>query len=164
MINRKRLTAACACLLLFLSFSCNNTTSSLSTAEKNAVSDTVRNTLLRYNEAVKRTGLTAEFEYLDSTDDFYWVPPGFSGPISYDSVAILLKQHAPAFISIDNSWLRLDIHPLTKELASYTGKIKSITKEKQGKESTTYLLETGIVIKRKNGWKLLCGQTTVVNE
>ena len=164
MINRKRLTAACAYLLLFLSFSCKNTTSSLSVSEKNAISDSVRYTLLQYNAAVKRNGLTAELEYLDSTDDFYWVPPGFGGPISYDSVATLLKKHAPAFISIDNSWLRLDIHPLTNELASYTGKIKSIVKEKQGEESTTYLLETGIVIKRKNGWKLLSGQTTVVKE
>jgi hypothetical protein len=164
MINRKHFTAACACLLLFLSFSCKNTTPSLSAAEKKTVSDSVRNTLLRYNEAVKRTGLTAEFDYLDSSDDFYWVPPGFNGPISYDSVAILLRQNAQAFISIDNSWLRLDIRPLTNELASYTGKIKSIMKEKQGKESTTYLLETGIVIKRKNGWKLLSGQTMVVDE
>ena len=163
------LTAGKLILLILLSastfcVSCKNHSEQLSVEEREAISATVTTTLNDYYKAIKKNGLTAEFDYLDSSADFYWLPPGYSSPISYDSVSAVLRKTAPLLLSVDNSWEKLSVHPLTKELASYTGKIRSTVTDTSGKQSITYLLETGIVIKRKDGWKLLSGQTSIINE
>jgi hypothetical protein len=58
----------------------------------------------------------------------------------------------------------LKIIPLSKELASYTGRLNSTIVNKLGKVMTFSLVETGVLIKRKDGWKLLNGQTSILNQ
>ena len=50
----------------------------LSEKEKALVANTIRQTLYDYVGAIKQKGLTAEFKFLDSSADFFWVPPGYS--------------------------------------------------------------------------------------
>jgi hypothetical protein len=133
----------------------------LTAEEKKILADTIRHTLHNYHSDILAHGLTAEFKYLDSSADFFWVPPGFSASISYDSVAAVLKQNAPLFKSIDNSFDTLTIIPLSKELSSYTARIRSAMTDTAGQTSVVSLLETGILIRRKDGWKLLSGQTSI---
>jgi len=121
-----------------------------------------KQTLDNYYNDIRKEGLTAEFKYLDNSADFFWVPPGYSSPISYDSVAAILKANAPLFKSIDNSFDTLKIIPLSKELVTYTGRLHSIMIDTAGKSSTFSMIETGIMIKRKDGWKLLSGQTSII--
>jgi hypothetical protein len=131
--------------------------------EKATVIEEVRQTLNDYNKDVKKSGLLAEFKYLDNSSEFFWVPPGYPGSISYDSVATVLKQNAPNYKSIDNTFETLQIIPLSKELATYTGRINSTMIDISGKTMTLNLVETGVVVKRQDGWKLLNGQTTILN-
>ena len=63
----------------------------LSASEKMAVSEEVRTMLGRYFEDMNKEGLLSEFRYLDNSPDFFWVPPGYTSSISYDSVAVVLK-------------------------------------------------------------------------
>jgi hypothetical protein len=122
----------------------------------------VRQTLTNYYDDIKTSGLTAEFKYLDHSEDFFWVPPGYSVSISYDSVATILNNNAPLFKSVENSFDTLRITALTQEFATYSGRLKSTMTDTSGNVVTAYLVETGLLIKRTEGWKLLSGQTSMV--
>ena len=136
--------------------------STLSGNEKATIIAEATRTLQNYYADIKKSGLTAEFDYLDQSADFFWVPPGYSAAIFYDSVAAVLRQNAPNYISINNAFDALKIIPLSKELATYTGRLHSTMIDTAGIATTFSLVETGVLIKRKDGWKLLHGQTALV--
>jgi hypothetical protein len=152
----------CLSVFFFLAaFSCEERPSHLTTNEREKIVATIRETLDNYYRDVKTAGLTAEFKYLDNSSDFFWVPPGYSTAISYDSVVSVLNQNAPLFKSINNTFDTVSIIPLSAELATYTARISSVMTDTASKVSSLSLIETGVLIKRRDGWKLLCGQTSV---
>jgi len=162
------MTVRCSVLALLLagslaitSLRCANP-GELSEKEKNIVMGEVTITLQNYYRDIKTSGLLAELNYLDSTKDFFWVPPGYTTPLSYDSVVSILKRNATMVSDVDNSFDTLAVTPLDRELAVYTGRMRSVITDTVGMKSESMLIETGIVIKRKTGWKLLCGQTGLV--
>ena len=126
--------------------------------------DEVTQTLHNYYADIKKTGLLAEFKYLDSSENFFWVPPGYTTAISYDSVAKILKSNALGLRSIENSWESLRIIPLSNEVVSYSGRLNSIVTDQPGKTSRMKLIETGVLIKRNKEWKLLNGQTSIISQ
>jgi hypothetical protein len=131
-------------------------------SQKGTVMVDVQQTLEQYYADIKKEGLLAEFKYLDSSENFFWVPPGYNRALSYDSIAAIIKWIAPSLKSVENSFDTLRIIPLSEELATYTGRLRSVSTDTSGKVTTTQLVETGILIKRPAGWKLLSGQTSVV--
>jgi hypothetical protein len=133
-------------------------------AEKANIIQEVKQTLENYCKDIGSSGLKAEFRYLDSSADFFWVPPGYSGAISYDSVATVIRRNAPKYRSVNNSFTSLRIIPLTSRLATYTGTLSSAMTDSLNKVTVFSLVETGVMIKRKEGWKLLHGQTAVVDQ
>jgi hypothetical protein len=148
--------------LLFSMVSCGKKSSVLTVKENEAIIDTIRQTLTNYYADIKKDGLTAEFKYLDHSPEFYWAPPGFNAPITYDQVEKGVKDNAAKFKSVDNTWLSLRVDPLTSELASYSGTIHSVASDTTGQVGDYKLIETGLLIKRKDGWKLFRGQTSVL--
>ena len=150
-------------LTLLLLISCKQPTE-LTKKEKEELVITIRQTLDNYYNDIRKSGLLAELNYLDSSEDFFWVPPGYTQSISYDSVVSILKQNAPGFKYIDNSFDTLRIIPLTKELAAYTGKIQTTITDTINNQVTFSLIETGVLIKRADGWKLLNGQTGPIQQ
>ena len=148
---------------LLLAVACQES-SQLSEIEREQVKQEVKLTLENYYRDIRESGLNAEFKYLDSSSDFFWVPPGYEGPVAYDGIAKAIRQNALLFKSLDNSFDTLLIVPMGKEMAAYTGRISSAMTDTSGKVSTVKLLETGVMIKRKDGWKLLSGQTSVRGE
>lgn len=131
---------------------------------KEAIEQEVRTMLKAYDDSVRIKGLEGEFFFLDNSDEFYWVPPGYKYAINYDSVATILHQNAPSFDYIDNNWDTLRILPLSKNYASFTGIVKSVSITTENDTIRMKLSETGLVVKRKTGWKLLSGQTNMVRE
>ncbi len=115
-----------------------------------------------YFEDTQRNGFSAEFNYLDSTEAFFWVPPGYKQAIGYDSVKAAINSSAGRFKYVHNTWTTLRIQPLSFELASYTGNIHSVLIDTTADTTEFSLIETGMVIKRESGWKLLCGQTSIL--
>ncbi len=140
--------------------SCNQ--SELSDEEKGRIAAEVRTMLLQYDDAVRSNGLLAEFAYLDSSKDFFWVPPGYSSSLSYDSVAAIMRQNAKSFRGVDNVRESLRIIPHSRFLATFTGTIRSKLVDTTGKVTTVRLIETGLAVKRNDGWKLLSGQTSLI--
>ena len=119
--------------------------------------------LYDYYKDIKVSGLTAEFKYLDHSADFFWAAPGYATALSYDSVEKVIKHNATLFRYIENTFDSLRIVPLSKELASYTALISVNMTDTSGKTSKFGLIESGVIIKRNDGWKLLNGQTAVRN-
>ena len=117
--------------------------------------------LKNYYKDINREGLLAEFRYLDSSASFSWHPPGFDGPISYDSIAGIIKNNALTTSSIYLQWDSLIVMPVDASNAKYTGQIKSITTDTSGLIDTFYLSEQGEVVKTKDGWKLRSGKTII---
>lgn len=137
---------------------------SLSEKDRMAIVSDAKQMLDQYFDAIKKDGLKGEFKYLDDSPEFYWVPPGYTTAIPYDSVAAVLTGSANKYSSIDNNWVELTIVPLTPFFASYTGKVHSRIVFSSGEEMATDLMETGVLVKRKEGWKLLSGQTSVISQ
>lgn len=121
-----------------------------------------RATLHRYFDAIKDKGLRAEFAYLDSSEDFYWCPPGSTMALDYDSIASVLNSTADRYRTIDNSWEHLRITMIGENHASYNGILKSHVVDTSGFSTQLKLIETGSLIHRNDGWKLLSGQTAVI--
>ena len=148
-------------IIAWLTISCSQP-ETLSETERAEIILAAKATLNNYYNDIRKEGLRAEFRYLDNSKEFFWVPPGYTSPISYDSVAAILNQNAPLFKSIDNSFDTVNIIPLSRELVTYTGRLHSVMIDTAEKSNTVTLMETGILIKRKDGWKLLSGQTFIV--
>ncbi|MEX1138454.1 MAG: nuclear transport factor 2 family protein [Bacteroidota bacterium] len=112
-----------------------------------------------YESSVERDGLMAEFAYLDSSEEFFWVPPGFTSALSYDSVRTIVTQNASQMRSITLAWDTLKITPLSRTAAVYTGILRWTVEGTSGTKTPATLIETGVVVRRHDGWKLLCGQS-----
>ena len=117
-----------------------------------------------YHRDIEKEGLTAEFAYLDHSEDFFWVPPGYQSPLSYDSVRSILEQSARGFTKIQFQWDTLQIVPLSEEIATYTGIVSGTMIDTSATETRVRIIESGKVIKRSSGWKLLCGQSANLND
>jgi len=145
--------------LLFFTISCSPETAQDSYS-RDAVISEVRTMTDNFFNDINKEGFEAEFRYLDSTDDFFWVIPGSDQAIDYDSVYTILKQSAPDFDQIKFHWDQLNIYPLSSSIASYTGivggSMHQISTDSLWKIG---LIESGVFIKRDDGWKFLCGQS-----
>lgn len=123
------------------------------------VIEEVTEMLHQYHQAMEEGGLETEFEYLDDSDEFFWVPPGFKSALDYDSVATILRANDKTIESIVLTWDSLHVIPLRSDLAQYYGTINSSVMDTARVITESLLIETGLVIKRADGWKLLSGQS-----
>jgi hypothetical protein len=112
-----------------------------------------------YHEAMRTGGLEAEFEFLDQSPAFFWIPPGYEQILSYDSVATILRHNDLALQSIVLEWDSLNINAINDTLAQYYGTLYSTTVDTSGTSHRSLLIESGLIIKRSDGWKLLNGQS-----
>ena len=123
------------------------------------VTDQVVQMLLDYHEAIAEDGLMAEFRFLDDSANFFWVPPGYNTPLDIDSVRTILTQNARGFTAINFEWESLEIFPLSEDIATYTGIVSGSMTDTAGLVIHPRIIESGTLIKRDDGWKLLSGQS-----
>jgi len=114
-----------ALLVLLSNCSSPQSENSLTQSERDIIIFDIRQTHHDYNADIKASGLVAEFKYLDSTANFFWIPPGATHSLSYDSVFKVVSRNARFYRSIDTSWDTLRIIPLSHEHAMYTGRLQS---------------------------------------
>ena len=117
-----------------------------------------------YHKAIDDEGLLGEFPFLDTSANFFWVIPGSKTAIGIDSVKAILTATAPQFSEVHFHWQSLDIFPLSNTLANFTGITKGSMKDTSGVDSQVSIVESGTVIKRSDGWKLLSGQSANLME
>ena len=131
--------------------------------DKESVVEDVYQMLHDYHKDISNEGLTAEFKYLDQSPDFFWVPPGYKNALSYDSVKNILETNAKAFRSVEFHWDTLQLFSLSSEIVTYSGIVGGFMIDSAGVESMISIIESGTIIKREDGWKLLSGQSANLN-
>ena len=127
--------------------------------DKEAVENNVNTMFNDFFNDIKTEGLIAEFKYLDQSEDFFWVPPGYNSALDYDSVRVIIESNAKAYSLIEYQWDDLRIYPLSEEIANYTGIVNCSMTDTSGIKTIISLIESGVLIKRVDGWKYLSGQT-----
>lgn len=131
--------------------------------DKEAVINSVNTMFENFFNDIKAEGLIAEFKYLDRSEDFFWVPPGYNSALDYDSVRVIIENNARAYRLIEYQWDDLKIYPLSEEIVNYTGIVNCSMTDTSGIKTTISLIESGVLIKRGDGWKYLSGQTRVLS-
>ena len=149
-------------LISLIATSCSQSPA-LTNAQSAQIENEIQEMLHAYNAEIKTSGLMAEFRYLDDSPQFYWIPPGFTSPLSYDSVTAIIRQNAGKYQRVDNSFDELRIIPLTAEIATYSGRLRSIITDTANHVTNCTMIESGVLIKRTDGWKLLSGQTSLLD-
>lgn len=144
-------------VILFLNSCLNN--HDLNTTEKEQITTEINDMFKNYHQDIKNGGLTAEFKYLDTSSDFFWVPPGYENALDYNTVKDILEQHATQYKTVEFDWETIAIYPISQNLASYTGIVTGHMIDTTNTRTSIKIIESGTVIKRHNGWKLLNGQS-----
>ena len=109
---------------MLLVVACKDATS-LSERERAEVKDEVKAMLYKYCADVTARGLHAEFEYIDNSSAFSWVPPGARAPLPFDTVISMIGRNAARFRKVNNSFDTLVVTPFTTQLAAYSARIRS---------------------------------------
>lgn len=144
-----------SCLLLV---SCS-TPGSLSEKDKAQIREDILEMFGNYFGDIKKDGLHAEFNYLDNSDDFFWAPPGYHSTLTYDSVRAILEVNAVNLEQVEFDWDTLQIFPISHNIATYSGIVRGSILNTNGDRSNVLMIESGTLIKREDGWKLLSGQS-----
>jgi hypothetical protein len=142
--------------VLFLVFSCRPG------PDSEGVRKDVKSTIDNYYNDIRKQGLLAELKYLDSTTQFFWIPPGYMNYVSYDSVAAAIRRNAPGMKSLNNHYDSLLIVPLSSDHAQFAMRTISVSVDAAGDSTTTAFIESGVMVKRNDGWKFLSGHTSIL--
>ena len=136
----------------------------LSNESKKAITLEIKQMFDNFHNDITKNGLTSEFKYLDTSPDFFWVPPGYTETLDYDTIKKILTDNSKDINFIEFSWEKINIYPLTKNIATYSGVVKCVQVDVNNNPMTFKLIESGTLIKRKDGWKFLSGQSRSFNE
>ncbi|MEO9965760.1 MAG: hypothetical protein ABJF11_08230 [Reichenbachiella sp.] len=150
-------------LTIFILWSCDYNPKSQA-MDKDQIKLEVQQMFDNYHKDIATDGLLAEFKYLDTSADFYWVPPGYDAALSYDSVETILTANAKSFQQIYFGWDTLQIFPLTADIANYSGIVLGEMTDTAGTQMNVSIIESGTVIRREDGWKLLSGQSATLSQ
>ena len=150
----------CLTLFCFL-FSCRS--SDKSGADNNGVRGEVKSAIDSYYSDIRKQGLLAELKYLDSSREFFWIPPGYMNYVSYDSVASAIRHNAASMKFLDNHYDSLLIVPLSANHAQFAMRTISVSVDAEGDTAETAFIESGVMVKRNGGWRFLSGHTTILH-
>lgn len=150
-------TTAWACIVAMCAFACDSSKPNVSKVQKE-----VQQMLESYHRDMSDSGLMAEFKYLDNSDDFFWNPPGYDSTLNYSEVRAEITKNSKIFKQVNYQWKSLRIYPLTATHANFSGIVKGEMTVNSGAGIKVEMLESGTVIKRNDGWKILSGQTALL--
>jgi len=152
-----------ALFIFFVFLGCSNPKKELfDEIAKQRVTVEAQEMLDAYHCTMEKEGLMAELDFLDASDEFFWVPPGYQSSLSYDSVVSIIKINAPAIKSLEYKWEYLHIYPLSPTIANFTGKLHSTIVDTNDLTTNIVMLESGTLIKRSKDWKILNGQSRII--
>ncbi|MDO5977914.1 hypothetical protein [Flavivirga spongiicola] len=149
--------------LLFLVIFNSYGQKTLNNKDKETITFEIKQMFDNYHNDITKSGLVSEFKYLDDSSDFFWVPPGYKETLSYDTIKSILTENSKIIDFIEFSWESIKIYPLTKEIANYSGIVKCVQVDADHNPVTFKIIESGTLIKRKDGWKFLSGQSRSLN-
>ena len=110
------------CITLLMLAGCSKPCVEWSQSEKEKAETGARKMLEDYFADVNKKGLSAEFDYLDNSGSFTWIPPGGDLPISYDSVKTMIQKAGEQSFNVDNHWESLHVEQNCKMYHLHIGR------------------------------------------
>ena len=150
------------CSIILVLLLLTNCSGQKETYHPDKVEKEVTQMLHDYHGAMSEGGLMAEFDFLDSSENFFWVPPGYHSALDFDSVKTILMMNAPVMESMTLKWENLTVIPLSKNSANFHGIVHSLSRDTAGMVYDVRMIESGTAIRRGEGWRLLSGQTSML--
>ncbi len=146
------------CFFLTVGFTCS-AQKTLNNKNKKIITAEIKEMFENYHNDIVKDGLQAEFRYLDNSDDFFWVPPGYESALDYKTVKNILLSNSKTINYVEFSWETIEIFPITSRIANYSGIVRCVNVDTTNNPMTFRIIESGTLIKRKSGWKFLSGQS-----
>jgi len=146
--------------LSLLLLSCRS--SDRSTTNHDGVRGDVKSMIDSCYSDIHKNGLLAELKYLDSSNEFFWIPPGYLNYVGYDSIAAGIRRNAATLKSVDNHYDSLLVVPLASNQAQFAMRTVSTYVDIEGDTAQTAFIESGVLVKRGEHWKFLSGHTTIL--
>ena len=131
----------------------------LTQSQRAAIRDSVTQLKYRVWDEVRAKHFEGTLNCFDDSPEFFWVFTPDTTIILHDVFVAMLKGAFQDYRSIDVVWDRIHVEPLTNQYAVYTGKYHVTYIDTSGKVFKAIGVETGIVVHRPTGWKILNGQT-----
>ncbi len=150
------------CSIILVLWLLTNCSGQKETYDPDTVENEVSQMLHDYHSAMGDGGLMAEFDYLDSSENFFWVPPSYYSALDFDSVKAILVMNAPTLESMTLEWEDLTVIALSEVSANFHGIVHSVSRDTAGTVYDVRMIESGTVIRRPSGWRLLNGQTSML--
>lgn len=122
----------------------------------------IRSFLHAYHDAVNHYGVKAELNFFDSSEQFFWIPPGYAEALNFDSVKSILLIADDAIRQTNFEWESLHVQFVEDNVASFNGVVKGTITDTSNLTININQIKSGLLIKRKDGWKILNGQSTTL--
>jgi len=105
-------------------------------------------------------GIQSQLKYLDNSDKFQYTFLNSGKIYDYEELKKQLEISSSTDYKVNLSFDEFKITPLSDKLVSYS-LILSGYERIDGQNSDISLVETGTLIRRNDGWKIINAQTTV---
>jgi len=116
-----------------------------------------------FHHDISKSGFNAEFKYVDSSEEFYWVIPGEQEAFQFDTIKAIIMKNGNEYTDINLYWDHLELFSLTHHYCNYTGVVKGSMKDSSGIVNPVNIIETGTIRRNPSGWELLSGQSRNIN-
>ena len=124
-------------------------------AERAAVADSIAQTIGTLLRAMEAEGWLAQLKYVDNSPEMFCVSY-FADSLtflSYDQYAAQVRAEAPSIRAVQFDYEDLQVRPLTRDYAFYSGKVREVLTDTAGVTHEVVAVESGVLIRRDDGWK-----------
>ena len=97
---------------------------------------------------------------LDDSPKFFWVFPPETTHLSRDKLVSSLTLEIESALFLEAAWDEIIVEPLASDFAYCKGVFNVVITDSLKNEKKFIGIESAVVVKRKDGWKFLMGQTS----
>lgn len=148
-------------LMCFLctAFTCGEKPLKMNEEEKSEIVKAVKDMTANYFRDFYTRSIDTVLSHYDTSSSFFWAITPDTIALKRSAMVTMHRHALKDYTKFDGYWSNIKVEPLTNELAMYHGTYHVNTEDKSGKKGTITGVETGVMVKREDGWKYLAGQT-----
>jgi hypothetical protein len=142
-----------------LAFTCGEKPLTLSDNDKSDIVKAVKDMTSKYFMDFYTHNVDSVLRHYDTSACFFWAITPDTIAMKRSAMVTMHRHAVKDYTKFEGYWSDMRVEPLTNELAMYHGTYHVLTEDKDGHIGKIMGVETGIMIKREDGWKYLAGQT-----
>jgi ketosteroid isomerase-like protein len=140
-------------------FTCGEKSLTVSKQDKSEIEKAVKQMTANYFKDFYTRNVDSVLKHYDTSACFFWSITPDTIPMKRGAMVTMHRHAIRDYVKFDGYWSDMRVEPLTRDLAMYHGTYHVYTEDKSGQKGKIMGVETGVMIKREDGWKFLAGQT-----